>query len=189
MRKKAIIISALLLSFFLLTACKSDKKPTSGKEKRESTVIKKQELTAEELQRALSEQPLAVDATNCLVQSTKYKAIFPDMLQAVIVNHTDCEIKRAVVAFAAWDEDGLPVKIKGRFAFDAPTYIKEVRYDNIHLVSGGRYGEYDGFGISKSLCIKSVKAIAVSYETLDGEKWENPYYADFKNRYEGKNRE
>lgn len=34
--------------------------------------------------------------------------------------------------------------------------------------------------------IKSFKAIVVSYETFDGDTWDNPYYEDFCSLYEGK---
>lgn len=195
MKKKMVTVGALLLSLLLLTACGAGETAATVKNKekaktsQESTVVKKEkkkELTAEELEQALAEQPLAVVEANYVVQSAKYKALYPDMLQAIIVNNTDQDIKNAVVVFAAWDENGLPVKIEGQFDFNDPTYLKKVQYEDINLVGGGRFGEESGYKLDDSLHIQTVKAIAISYETFEGEKWENPYYKDFKNIYEGK---
>ena len=36
------------------------------------------------------------------------------------------------------------------------------------------------------LNFKTIKAIVVSVETSNGDKWENPYYVDFVEAYENK---
>lgn len=48
-----------------------------------------------------------------------------------------------------------------------------------------RAGEDSGYSLSEKCKIDTFKAIAVSYETFDGETWENPYYKEFCSLYEG----
>lgn len=144
------------------------------------------EMTADELEQILSEQELTVVKTNYLVQDDELKALYPDMLQAIIRNNSDQDIKDAVVAFVAWDENGLPVKIKARFDFSGGAYVQEVNYSDINLVGGAEYGEDKGFSLDEECDnIETIKAIAVSYETFEGETWENPYYQEFRKLYEG----
>ena len=138
-----------------------------------------------EFEQLLSEQPLAVVKTEYIVQDEQYKLLYPDMLQAVIQNNTTEDIKDAVVAFVAWDENRLPVKIEGQFDLGGGTYIKRVNYLDINLVGGDTYGENSGYSLGEHCEIETFKAIAVSYETFDGKTWENPYYDAFRVLYEG----
>ncbi len=54
----------------------------------------------------------------------------------------------AVVAYVAWDENNLPVKIEGDMDFNGGSYVKEVNFDGINLVPGGTFGENSGYSIS-----------------------------------------
>ena len=143
------------------------------------------ELTLAGFDQLLQEQPLAVTKSELLIQSEDYKALYPDMLQAILQNNTQADIRDAVVAFVAWDENGLPVKIQGQFDFSGGSYIKRVSYDDINLVGGAAFGESSGFSLDEHHTILTCRAIAVSYETFDGESWENPYYDAFCALYEG----
>lgn len=143
-------------------------------------------VTAEELESNLSEQPVVVIKTEYVVQNQQYKTIYPDMLQAVIQNNTEEDIKDAVIAFVAWDSNNLPVKIVGQFDFDDGSYVKKVNYTDINLAGGNTYGEKSGYSLNEHCEIENFKAIVVSYETFEGETWENPYFDDFRSLYEGK---
>lgn len=134
----------------------------------------------------LKAEPVFIKSTKYIVQDEKYKTLYPDMLQAVIQNNTKEDIKSAMVAFAAWDKNGLPVKIKGHLSFDDGVYIAEVDYSDINLAAGGTYGKDSGLQLDENLEIETFKAIVVSYETYDGTEWENPYYKNFCSLYEGK---
>lgn len=134
----------------------------------------------------LAQQPLAVIETEYLVQSSNgMKTLFPDMLSAIVRNNSDDDIKNAVIAFVAWDENNLPVKIEGQIDFMGGSYIKKVSYDDINLIPDKVFGENEGFALAENTSIMTFKAIAVSYETFDGETWKNPYFDEFRNRYEG----
>lgn len=142
-------------------------------------------MTASELESNLSTQPITIISTDYVVQDEKHKALYPDMLQAVLQNNTEDDIKNAVVAFVAWDSNNLPVKILGQFDFSDGSYVKKVNYADINLAAGDTFGESSGFSIDENCDIETFKAIVVSYETFDGDTWENPYYEDFCELYEG----
>lgn len=143
-------------------------------------------MTAAELEDNLSTQPVTIIKTEYVVQDEQFKSLFPDMLQAVLKNNTEDDIKSAVVAFVAWDNNDLPVKIEGQFDIGGGSYVKEVNYADINLAAGDTFGENSGFSLGEHCQVKTFKAIAVSYETFEGETWDNPYYEDFCTLYEGK---
>lgn len=150
-----------------------------------STTTKKT-LTKTELDAELAKQELKIVSQKYDVQSSEYKSLYPDMLQVTLQNDTKHEIKTAVIAFTAWDKNNLPVKIVGQHDYSDGTYIKEVNYSDINLVPGAKFGDGYGFSLSKDCNnIKSFKAIVVSYESFDGETWENPYYEQWRELYEG----
>ena len=199
MRYKIFRFSALLLTGLLLfSGCSSSgtsqDNPNTANSQTEaapatspapSQAVEKT-LTLEEFDALLAEQPLAVTQTRYVVQDEQYKSLYPDMLQATLTNHTDTDIKNAVVAFVAWDENNLPVKIEGQFDFGDSSYIKKATYNDVNLAAGATAGENSGFSLSEHCGIKTFKAIVVSYETFDGDTWTNPCYDDFCTLYEEK---
>lgn len=145
-----------------------------------------EEMTNDELEEKLKEQSIYVVSTDYIIQDDQYKALYPDMLNAVIKNNSGKDIKTAAVAFAAWDENKLPVKIVGQFNLGG-SYIKEVDFGDVNLVDGATFGEKKGFSLSDDCDnIKTIKAIAVSYTDFDGNTWSNPYYKAWKSAYEDK---
>ena len=137
----------------------------------------------------IAEQEVRVISTKYAVQSNEHKTLYPDMLQAVIQNGTEYDIKDAVVAFVAWDKNNLPVKIKSQYDYSGGSYVRKVAYNGINLVPGASYGENSGYEIDESCGISSFKAIVVSFETFEGETWDNPLFGEWCDMYEGKKRE
>lgn len=137
------------------------------------------------LESLLKQQPLYVSKTKYVVQDRYYKALYPDMLRAVIFNKSHEDIKSAVVAFVAWDKNNLPVKIKGDIDFSDGAYIQYVNYNDINLVHGKTYGNRSGFSINYRCNIKKFKAAVVGYETFDGKEWMNPYFSAWEDMYGG----
>ena len=145
------------------------------------------EITPEKLESLIDLQPLKVTSTKYIVQSDRYKTLYPDMLQAIIKNNSEYDIKNAVVAFVAWDKNNLPIKIKSSGVdIGGGSYLRKVNYENINLVPGDTFGEQSGFGIDSAIGVETFKAIVYSYETFEGESWENPYYNEFCEMYEDK---
>ena len=188
MKRTILLVIALLLAVMSGCSSSDSKDNSNAGENMHGTNAQTtgQLMSAEEFEDLLTEQPLAVVRTEYLVQSEEYKSLYPDMLKAVLKNNTAEEIKDAVVAFAAWDENNLPVKIEGQFDFGDGSYIKRVNYSDINLIGGNLYGENSGYSINENSKIAMFKAIAVSFETFDGDTWENPYYSDFCKLYEGR---
>lgn len=147
------------------------------------TVI--EEMTPKRMEEKLAEQPVFITSTKYVVQDTRYKALYPDMLQVIIKNNGEDKIRDAVIAFAAWDKNGLPLRIKGQYDFSTGPYIKQVAYDDINLVPGSTFGNGYGFSIDEDNNINNFRAIVVSYTTFDDETWENPVYSNWCELFEG----
>ena len=94
------------------------------------------ELSAGEFDELLAGLPVSVVNTEYVVQDDQYKSLYPDLLSTVIQNHTDEDIKDAVLAIVAWDSNKLPVKLVGNMDFQGGEYFKKVNYRDINLVGG-----------------------------------------------------
>lgn len=184
-----LIIAAILVPFI---GCSKPSNTSDGSNTLKTSVQESaskasaKTMNVGEFDTLLSALPLTVVSTKYAVQDEQYKALYPDMLQAVIKNNTGSDIKNAVVAFVAWDKNKLPVKIKGSMDFSNGSYVKEVNYMDINLVNGQTYGDKNGYEVDEHSNIASCKAVVVSYETFSGDKWQNPYYDKFRELYEGK---
>ena len=141
--------------------------------------------TAADIESKINAQDVKVISTMYTVQDVEFKALYPDMLQAIISNEGTHEIRDAVIAFVAWDKNNLPVKIVGSMDFSDGEYIVNVNYDDINLIPGDTYGDKSGFEVDEDCNIDTFKAIVVSYEAFDGYTWENPYYNDWCEVYGG----
>ncbi len=142
-------------------------------------------LSQEEVDEKIAEQPLAVTKAFITPKDQFQVYVSGDMLSAVLLNNSEEVILNAEVAFACWDSNGLPLKLYRAYGLNS-SYILLGEYPNINLKTGKTFGETYGFEISEDINAEKVKAIVVSYEGLNGEKWENPYYLDFVEAYEGK---
>ena len=144
------------------------------------------EMTEEELYDALGEQKLVIESFEYVVQSEELKAIYPDRLKVILRNNTEADIEKVRIAFAAWDEKNLPVKIIGELDFDGGEYIKQVNFDNLAIKSGEVYEEGLGIAITEANKISTFRPIVVYYETVDNRGWKNPYFKNFCELYEEK---
>lgn len=144
-------------------------------------------LSGNELEAKLAEQPVYVVSTDYLIQSDDYKTLYPDMLNAVIKNNSGTDVKNVIVSFVAWDKNYLPVKIIGQYDFNEGSYISECDFGDVNMVDGSTFGEDSGMSLSQDCDnIKIIKAIVKEYTDFDGNKWENPYYNDWTSAYENK---
>lgn len=162
----------------------NDFEVSNNKTDKETTEADEETINAE-----IEKQEFRVILTKYVEQDAKYKSLYPDMLQAIVQNDTDKDIKNAVVAFVAWDKNNLPVKIKGHMDFSDGAYIKEVDFADINMIPNSTFGEKNGYQIDEKCGIETFKAIVVSYEAFDGTTWSNPLYKDWKKLYEGVKRQ
>lgn len=144
-------------------------------------------LTPAELDAQLAEQPVVILDTRVLVQSETLKLAYPDLLSAVIKNNSNTEISSLEIGFVAWDENNLPIQIKGQYNFYGGQYLAKVNYDGINLLKGETFGEEHGLVLDEETGtkIKTIKAIVISYTDFDGNTWRNPLEEDFRALYVG----
>lgn len=150
------------------------------------TEEKSASMSAEELEQELRNQPLYVTKTAYTVQSESLKFTYPDMLQAIIYNNSTTDIKDVVIAFVAWDSNGLPLKIKDALDFTDGAYVQKITFPAINLTPKATFGEKHGYEIEENTNIKTIKAIVVSCETFSDGSWENPLYDRWVELYGGK---
>jgi len=66
------------------------------------------------------------------------------MLQAIVQNNTELDIKDIVIAYVAWDANNLPIKLKGSMDFSNGAYIKHVNFEGVNLIPSATYGKNNG---------------------------------------------
>ncbi len=168
----------------VVTEPKEESKEQPKEEVKETKNV--QTMGIQDFDNLIQSQDVVITETRYTVQDAQYKSLYPDLLQVILKNNTDKDIKDVIVAYVAWDENNLPSKIEGSMDFSGGSYVKEVNFGDINLVPGSTFGEDSGYGISETTKITSFKAIPISYVTFDGTTWTNPYYDEFKSLYEGK---
>lgn len=139
-------------------------------------------VTPDVLDALVELQPLGVISAN-YVEST-----FQAGLQVIVQNNTDAEISGAVVAFAAWNGAGQPVMMKGYLdMLGSAAYVIRAELSDIDLAPGATFGESNGLRLNDTgMGIENCRAVVVSYDTADGTHWENPYFLNWCEMYEGK---
>lgn len=198
MRKQKIILLITLLSA-MLVGCgdntgretqsdntKNSNEIVSTEQNNNSNKNESKDLTIEELEAQLSNQPIVINRTEYVVQDEQLKALYPDGLRVVLQNNSNIDIKNLKVGFVAWDSNNLPVKISAQFDYSGGSYFKEVFCDDANMVPGGTYGENHLYNIDENNNIATFKAIVISYEGFEGETWENPLLDEFRKIYENK---
>lgn len=142
-------------------------------------------LNKAEFETMLTQTPVYVESTKYIVQDAKYKALYPDMLSAIIKNNSGKAVKTVVVAFAAWDKNNLPMKIFGKYDYQG-SYIKKCNYGDVNMMDGTTFGKNKGMPIDydDTGVIGTFKAIVVEYTDFEGNVWENPYYDAWVSLYE-----
>ena len=136
-----------------------------------------------ELEKQLKQQPVYVVSTFYTVQSDKYKASYPDLMQSMFVNKSGTSIKNVTIAFAAWDKNKLPIKIPTKYD-SRGDYVELVTYEGINLLDGEVYGDEVGLAMWLYPVVPAyVKSCIVSYDDFYGNTWNNPLYEAWKQKY------
>lgn len=157
--------------------------------KRESYYKNEQELLAaerkEKMQAAAKSQEVVVQRAKLLIQSDEYKALYPDMLQAIIYNKSSKTVKNMKVGFIAFDGNGYPVQIESQYGLENSfEYVGSAM--NVNIVPNSSYGEGKGWEIEENKSIHTVRACVKEVEYYDESKWDNPYYDYWLEEYKEK---
>ena len=133
-------------------------------------------LTQGDIASALSKMPVSVTSASYYVQSNELKALYPDMLLATYQNNTEENVRYVEVTFAAWDRNGLPIKLA---TILSDGYAMTVSFDGVNLVPGASSLGNQGMELADDIDwsnIATVQAIVSAYESYEGTEWDNPLY-------------
>jgi hypothetical protein len=104
-----------------------------------------------------------------------------------VQNNSKVNVKKIVVTFLGFDENGKAVKINDAMdEYSVDNFAVNVEYVPESLEPTKQYGENEGYKIDEKCNIKYVKAIVESFTDTNGNVWENPYLVDYYMFYEGK---
>lgn len=144
--------------------------------------------SAKALKKKAHDFPLEILDVDIVSQTDdeSYKTLYPDMISTTVKNNTDIDIKSFTIAYAAWDKNNLPVKIKGNIDFSDGRYIAKVGAEDINLVPGDTYGEDSGYEIDEDMEIEKVIAVILDYTDFDGNVVKNDHADAFLDAIEGK---
>ena len=148
----------------------------------------KEEKNIAELKKDALSFPLQIVSTDILKQTddSSEKNLYPDLYSVQLKNTTTADIKEYTVAILAWDENDLPVKIKGKISFSDGSYIVRVGTDDANLVPDATTKKDSGFELHKSMKLKTLQAIVLDYTDFDGNVVENDKADAYLDAIEGK---
>ena len=135
---------------------------------------------------AKNNQSVTVENVSIQVQSSEYKALYPDMIQAVIKNNSNKTIKNFSIGFTAWDSNGYPIKIKGNIDFSDGAYVYLGKSEDANILSGATYGQNKGWELDENHNISTIYGCVKSVTFYDGSTWDNPYYDYWVDDYSDK---
>lgn len=128
-----------------------------------------------------------VSSAKLLVQHSEWKALYPDMLNAIVVNNSDKTIKNITIGFLAWDSNNYPVKISCQLGQE--NFLVEGSGEGVNIIPGATWGENQGWELSTLSYdhnISTIKANVKEVEFYDGTSWSNPLYDSWLNQYKEK---
>ena len=145
------------------------------------TPTPEQTKSPEKIMELLKSVEVPIIESKKVVQNEKYKALYPDMLAAIIKNNAADTIKNLQVSFLAYDEGGYPIKPKMQFSFDEPTYEVIGTADDANIKVGKTFGEDYGWKLDDESASKVAYVLACvkSAELYNGQTWTNKYYQDW----------
>ncbi len=153
--------------------------------------VSEETVSGDELENVLNQQPMFVDGVKYYYASSSSQ-LQHDAMGATVYNNSDVQIKRFVIAFCAFDENGKPIRIKQPGEGGNGAYVRTVSYD---LSTAGGDKKYIApeesfenvvFYVTNDPQIVTIKACVKEYESVDGIMWYNSYYNAFKDNYSGK---
>lgn len=170
-----------------LAVFKDDTVFSSKQDKYQILLEEQKEKAKQELiNKYKKEQLVTVTNVKILIQDSEYKALYPDMLSAVILNKSDETIKNYAIGFLGFDKNGYPLKIKGSIDFSDGSYEKIGSAEDVNIVSNASFGKDMGWEIDENHNISKLIACVKEVTFYDGTTWDNPYYPYWIQEYENK---
>lgn len=151
------------------------------------------QMTAEELEEKISEQPVRVVEAEVTGGSDERfgKNFNSDMIIPKIINESDSPVKDINVYFMGWDDNDLPVILKSGITKYKSGYVSNLILEGVNLPVGQISNQNDAdvfelIPVDETCGIHKAKAIVAVYSTFDGEIWKNPYIQNWVDLYGGK---
>lgn len=133
-----------------------------------------------------TDQLVIIESAKIAVQDTRWKTLYPDMMQAILTNNSQKTIKKMQVGFLGFDSNGYPLKIKSQFDYSGGNYEYVGHAEDVNIIAGGRFGDGVGWKLDESHGISKVLACVKSATFYDGTTWDNPYYPYWLEQYKEK---
>ena len=146
----------------------------------------KQEEKKKKIEELRSKQIVVVESAKIIEQDPRYKALYPDMLQAIIKNNSGKTIKKMEVGFLGYDENGYPMKIKGKYDFWGGDYEFIGLAEDVNIVAGDIFGYDAGWELSDPHGLSKIIACVKSATFYDGTTWHNQFYDLWLEEYKEK---
>ncbi|EMF0319036.1 DUF5780 domain-containing protein [Enterococcus faecium] len=195
--KKVKLGIVLLILIMFAGGCSTEKTGSSNKpedneysNKSEDKInIKKEDkktLDVDTLKEYALDFPLEITGYNIIIQDEELKSLYPDLYSVSVKNNSEVDIKEYEVALLGWDDNGLPVKIKGNIDFSDGKYVRTLIASDVNLVPGATYGENSGMELDESMSLKTLQPVILSFTDFDGNITKNENAEPFIKAIEGK---
>lgn len=146
----------------------------------------KDKAKQQEIEKYKNEQEVTVESTGILIQHDEYKALYPDMIEVIIKNHTNKTIKDYELAILAYDSNNYPLKIQPKYNYRGGAFEFTGQAENVNIIAGATGGKDYGWELDQDHGISKVLAIVKNVTYYDGTTWENPYYTYWIEQYKEK---
>lgn len=186
---KKIKLTVVLLTLMIFIGGCSSKKNDSLKKSDDKINLKKEDNKTLDIM-ALKENaldfPLEIIDYDILVQDEEFKSLYPDLYRVIVKNNSEVDIKEYEVALLGWDDNDLPVKIKGDIDFGDGTYVRKLIASDVNLIPGATYGEDSGMGLDKNISLKTLQPVIISFTDFEDNTIKNENAEPFIKAIEGK---
>lgn len=208
--KRISVFITLLLILSMFSACGGISQPQSNSindemqsrldelEKQNSELKKQLEEKENEARKVQSEAENKLDeqslkdnqlavilSTKIIEQDTQYKSLYPDMVQWIIENKSDNVIKNYTVSILGYDNNGYPIKVTGQIDYSSG-FEKLVLGEAVNIQPSETHGEGYGYKLSQNHQLAYALVLVSELEFYDRDKWENPYYSIWLEKYKEK---
>lgn len=145
---------------------------------------------SDNIEEKLLEQEIYCSAPEKRIRDANYKSLYPDYVYIDSVqNNSGKAIRDIVICVAAWDENGMPVRIYSPYSYSEENlYLVEIPDANVQPGEAWVNTTQGGWNIAE-ICtykIAQLKACVARCTFMDGTEWINPV-ADEWSRIYGNN--
>ncbi len=107
------------------------------------------------------------------------------LLQVIFTNNSSKTIKSIKLAIVTWNANGSPLSITPDSGKLNSTNLSILTFNDCNIAAGETYGKEEGLGLYKTSAIpERVQAVPISWTYVGGETVENPYYENWKYKYQ-----